>query len=74
MYYDVIDKTFEAQLNDLAGLISIPSVSRGTPEPGAPLGRSVSDALEYTRALARKLGFPNSRSLDGRCRPEFEHV
>ena len=67
MYYDLIDKTFDAQLEDLAGLIAIPSVSRGTPEPGAPLGRSVSDALEYTLALAKKLGFPNSRSLDGYC-------
>lgn len=67
MYYDVIDKTFDAQLDDLAGLISIPSVSCGTPEPGAPLGRSVSDALEYTLALARKLGFSNARSLDGYC-------
>lgn len=67
MYYDVIDQTFDSQLDDLAGLIAIPSVSRGTPEPGAPLGRSVNDALEYTLALARKLGFSNARSLDGYC-------
>jgi succinyl-diaminopimelate desuccinylase len=67
MYYDIIDKTFEEQLNALAGLIAIPSVSQGAPEPGAPLGRSVNDALEYTLALAKKLGFPNARSLDGYC-------
>jgi len=67
MYYDIIDKTFEEQLDALAGLIAIPSVSQGTPEPGAPLGRSVNDALEYTLSLAKKLGFPNARSLDGYC-------
>ncbi len=66
MLYDIIDKTFEDQLKTLEELIAIPSVSRGTPEPGAPLGRSVNDALEYTLALAQKMGF-DARSLDGYC-------
>ncbi len=67
MLNDIIDRTFADQIQSLAGLIAIPSVSRGKPEPGMPLGREVNNALEYTLALARKLGFDRARSLEGYC-------
>jgi len=67
MLSEIIDRTFSEQLHSLGELIAIPSVSRGEAEPGIPLGRDVNDALEYTLALARKLGFAQARSLDGFC-------
>lgn len=62
-----IDETFDRQVSDLQALVRIPSVSRGTPEPGMPLGRGVHDALTATLALANRLRFPDTRSLDGLC-------
>ena len=41
-----IDAHMDEQLEALKGLLRIPSVSRGTPEPGMPLGRHVYDALD----------------------------
>ncbi len=66
MLYDIIDRTFSEQLDALAKLIKIPSVSRGEPEKGMPLGRHVNDALENALALSERLGF-TARSLDGYC-------
>ena len=63
----IIDDTFDQQVEDLKTLVSFPSVSRGTPEPGMPLGRHVDGALNAALTLAKKLGFPNARSLDGYC-------
>lgn len=62
-----IDAHMDEQLEALKGLLRIPSVSRGTPEPGMPLGRHVYDALDYSLKLARRLGIENTRLLDGYC-------
>lgn len=62
-----IDAHMDEQLKALNGLLRIPSVSRGTPEPGMPMGRNVYDALEYTLNLAKKLGFEKTNNLDGYC-------
>ncbi len=43
--------------------ITFPSVE-GAPEPGAPFGRAVSDALEHALGLARELGL-DACSMDG---------
>lgn len=67
MFKELTEQTFDAQVQSLCELVSIPSVSRGTPEPGMPFGKAVDDALTYTLALANRLGFPNTRSLDGYC-------
>ena len=40
-----IDEHFDQQVRDLQSLVRIPSVSRGAPEPGMPLGRGVHEAL-----------------------------
>ena len=64
---EYIDRTLDQQVRDLIGLIRIPSVSRGEPQEGMPLGAHVHDALEYTLGLAKKLGFHSARSLDGYC-------
>ena len=64
---EIIDRTMPALLADLQALIRIPSVSRGTPEDGMPLGRHVHDALHYTLDTAKRLGFSEARSLDGYC-------
>ncbi len=66
MYKSLIDQHFEEQLSLLGRLISFPSVSRGEPEEGMPLGRPVHDALTYALDLARQMGF-SARSLDGYC-------
>ena len=67
MFEAFIDRTFDGQIEDIKALIAIPSVSRGTPEPGMPLGRPIHDALEKAFAIARGLGLDNCRSLDGYC-------
>ena len=59
-----IDSHMDEELENLKGLLRIPSVSRGTPEPGMPLGRPVNDAMEYTLDLAKKLGFTETRNLE----------
>ena len=64
---EIIDAHFDEQVQSLQELLAIPSVSRGEPAPGKPLGAEVDRALEYTLDLARKLGFSEVRSLDGYC-------
>lgn len=67
MLKERINARFDEQLASMRELIAIPSVSRGEPQPGMPFGKQVNDALEYTLALAKKLGFTDARSLDGYC-------
>lgn len=62
-----IEDTFAEQVRDLQALVRIPSVSRGTPEAGKPLGREVDRALKAALELARKLGFTKVMDLDGYC-------
>lgn len=63
----IIDREFDEQIDEIRKLCAIPSVSRGEPEAGKPLGRHVHDALHYTLDLAKRLGFADARSLDGYC-------
>ncbi len=65
-YYDIIDQHFEEQLSSLEKLIAFPSVSKGEPEEGMPLGRHIHGALTYALELGREMGF-SARSLDGYC-------
>ena len=67
MLKDIINANFEDQLQATIGLMAIPSVSRGEPKPGMPLGQEVHRALTYALELAKKLGFQDARSLDGYC-------
>ncbi len=67
MLTDIVNRTFDEQVTDLKALLSIPSVSRGEPQPGMPLGKPVHDALACMLDTAKRLGFPNARSLDGYC-------
>lgn len=62
-----IDATMKQQISDLQELIRIPSVSRGEPKPGKPLGEQVHRALEFALNLARRLGFTKVWDLDGFC-------
>lgn len=63
----IIDSRFDEQVAEIQKLCAIPSVSRGEPEDGMPLGRQVHNALKYTLDLAKRLGFDDARSLDGYC-------
>jgi len=67
MFQAWIADTLDQQVKDLQTLIRIPSVSRGEPKEGMPLGQGVHDALTEALALANRLGFENTRSLDGYC-------
>ncbi len=67
MLKQIIDANFDEQLQSTKELIAIPSVSRGEPKPGMPLGEELHRALTYTLGLANKLGFEDTRSLDGYC-------
>lgn len=67
MFEAFVDSSFDQQIEDIKALVTIPSVSRGTPEEGMPLGRAMHEALEKTFAIARRLGIDNCRSLDGYC-------
>ena len=67
MFEKWVDSHMDQQLEDIKNLIRIPSVSRGTPEDGKPLGKDVYDALEYAIALANRLGFEKTQNLDGYC-------
>ncbi len=68
MLKEIIDRTFDEQVEALKGLVAIPSVAQHeNVQPDKPLGAPVDAALTYTLALAKKLGFPQARSLDGRC-------
>lgn len=62
-----INDTMEQQIRDLQALVRIPSVSRGEPKAGAPLGENVKKALDFTLNLARRLGFEKVWDLDGYC-------
>ncbi len=62
-----IEDNMDQQISDLFGLLRIPSVSRGAPEPGMRLGKHVYHALEYTVDLAHRLGFDKTQILDGYC-------
>ncbi len=62
-----MERMFPQQIEDLRALIRIPSVSRGEPQDGMPLGQAVHDALHFTLELARRLGFPTVYDLDGYC-------
>ena len=64
---EIIDRTMPALIEDLKAIIRIPSVSRGEPEDGMPLGRHVHDALHCALDTAKRLGFTEARSLDGYC-------
>ena len=68
MLNEIIDRTFEEQIDALKGLVAIPSVAQHeNVSPDKPLGGPVDAALAYTLELAKRLGFPEARSLDGRC-------
>ncbi|MDO4572866.1 MAG: Sapep family Mn(2+)-dependent dipeptidase [Clostridia bacterium] len=67
MFKAFIDQSFDRQVEDLKSLIAIPSVSRGAPEPGMPLGRPMHEALERAFEIAGGLGLAEHRSLDGYC-------
>ena len=64
MFTKWIDDTLDAQVRDLQALVRIPSVSRGEPREGMPLGQGVHDALTTALALANRLGFADTRSLE----------
>ena len=67
MFKQWINDTLDDQIRDLQTLVRIPSVSRGEPRDGMPLGENVHRALTEALSLANRLGFPNTRSLDGLC-------
>jgi succinyl-diaminopimelate desuccinylase len=58
-----IDEHQSEIVETLQGVLRIPSVE-GPPEPNAPYGRAVREALDYTLELSRKLGF-RVRDIDG---------
>ena len=57
-----IDAHREELLEHLTEFLRIPSVN-GTPEPGAPFGKEIRHALDYTLDLCRKLGL-HTKNLD----------
>lgn len=61
----VLDGYYPQMERDLIGLLSIPSVL-GEPEPFAPFGRAVADALHYTLGVAQSLGL-RAADVDGYC-------
>jgi len=65
--HKIIDSMMEQQIEDLQALLRIPSVSRGEPQPGMPLGEAMDAALGQALALAWRLGFTRIQNLDGLC-------
>lgn len=61
--HDWIDSHKDEMVSALQGALRIPSVE-GYPEPGAPYGAKVREALDYTLALTESLGF-RTRNIDG---------
>lgn len=59
----VLDAYYPQMERDLLGLLSLPSV-KGQPQPGAPFGPAVAEALDYSLAAAQSLGFM-TENLDG---------
>ncbi len=58
-----IDTHMDEIVVALQGVLKIPSV-KAQSSPGAPFGKSVREALDYTLALSTKLGF-RTRCIDG---------
>ncbi len=54
--YDWIESHKQEMVESLRGVLRIPSVE-AQPEAGAPFGRPVRDALDYTLELCKKMGF-----------------
>ena len=64
---DIIEKSFDNQVQDLQALIRIPSVSRGEPREGMPYGENVFNALRKAQEIAKKLGFEKVWDVEARC-------
>lgn len=64
---DIIEKSFDSQVQDLQELIRIPSVSRGEPKEGMPYGEHVFNALRKAQQIAKKLGFEKVWDVEARC-------
>ena len=64
---DIIEKSFDSQVQDLQELIRIPSVSRGEPMEGMPYGEHVFNALRKAQQIAKKLGFEKVWDVEARC-------
>ena len=64
---NIIEKSFDSQVQDLQELIRIPSVSRGEPKEGMPYGEHVFNALRKAQQIARKLGFEKVWDVEARC-------
>lgn len=58
MFKQWINDTLDDQIRDLQTLVRIPSVSRGEPKAGMPLGENVHRALTEALALANRSAFP----------------
>ncbi|MBR3750917.1 MAG: dipeptidase PepV [Clostridia bacterium] len=58
-----IDQNSEQMVKELVQLLRIPSVE-GTPEEGAPFGKEVRSALDYTLSLCQRLGL-KAVNVDG---------
>ena len=59
----IIDGCAQEMIECLREIIRIPSVKE-QPAPGAPFGRNINKALEYTLSLCRRLGFETA-NVDG---------
>ena len=59
----IIDGCAREMIECLREIIRIPSVKE-QPAPGAPFGRNINKALEYTLSLCRRLGFETA-NVDG---------
>ena len=64
---NIIEKSFDSQVQDLQELIRIPSVSRGEPKEGMPYGEHVFNALRKAQQIARRLGFEKVWDVEARC-------
>ena len=60
-----MELNFDNLIKCITELCAIESVC-DKPEPGAPFGKGVRDALRYTLAVSKELGF-NTSDLDGYC-------
>ena len=64
---NIIEKSFDSQVQDLQELIRIPSVPRGEPKEGMPYGEHVFNALRKAQQIARRLGFEKVWDVEARC-------
>ncbi len=60
-----IDVNYDKMIDDLKGLITIPSVKEDA-EENMPFGKPCADALKYTLDLCEKFGF-ETKNLDNYC-------